>query len=132
MDRQVRVEKIGEVDSSAFRGELEEGCVRVERPSIAGVLDQQRGLVVAVEELGSCPPGVVPIGRVDDVRADPVGCQDGHLAVGDQTPDSGTGGEVLKRRHGKRSAPAEKGGVGVVDSRRPDLARNRMHLACRS
>ena len=82
VDCQMWVEQVGEVNTPAFCGELEEGCVRIKWPCLAGVLDRQGRLVVAVDKLGTRPAGVVAISHVDHVRADPVGGQNGHLAVG--------------------------------------------------
>ena len=91
MDCQMWVEQMSKVNTPAFCGELEEGGVRVKWPCLAGVLYRQGRFVVTVDELGTRPAGVVAIRHVDHVRADPVGGQNGHLAVGDQTPESGTG-----------------------------------------
>ncbi len=86
LDRQERVEQVGERDPFRLRHEPEQPAVTVHRPGTACLLDDQPGLVVPIEELVvGLPGGLVGVGERDGVRPVPPDIDDLDGAIGEHS-----------------------------------------------
>ena len=99
VDRQQRVEQVGQADAVGLGDQAELGAVTVEAPG-AALLDQvQPGFVTAVEQfVGHLAAGRL-VGQFKSLRAKPLDADNGHQAVRQESADGGVRFEIFEDYH---------------------------------
>ena len=80
VDREHRVEQVGEADALRLGDEAEERAVAVETPGPALLDHVEAGFVVAVEQLVGDLPARGLVGQLQGLRAEPLDADDGDRA----------------------------------------------------
>ena len=99
MDREHRVEEVGEADALRLGDQAEERAVAVEAPGPALLDDLEPRLVVAVEQLVGDLAGRVLVGQLERLRAEPLHADDGDQGIREDAADGGVGLEVFEAAH---------------------------------
>jgi hypothetical protein len=99
VDREHRVEQMGQADTVGLGDEAEQRAIAVEAPRSPFGDNLQGGLAVTVEELVVDAAGGVFVSERQRVRAMPVHGNDRDQRVGSDTPNGGATGQLLQTRH---------------------------------
>ncbi len=120
VDREQRIEQVGEADAVGFSNEAEGRAVAVEAPRPADLDDLQARLVVAVEDLVRHPPVGPAVNEGQRVRAVPGDVDDGDRRVGQNASDGGVGLELFEAGHGWRGVCRTRSIVAREAASNPD------------
>jgi hypothetical protein len=82
MDREHRIEQVGEPDPVGLGNEPEKGAVALKSPDAAGVNGFKRGFAVAVKQFATKAAGGVLVGQLNDIGAMPANINDCYSVMG--------------------------------------------------
>ncbi len=99
VDRQERVEEVGQTDAMGLGDQAEHGPVAVEAPRASRRDDFQGRLAVAIDQFVAEATGGIFVGKLDGHRTDPLHVHDGNQAVREYPLDRGVFGQSLKLSH---------------------------------
>ena len=98
-DGEQRIEEVGELDAARLADEAEERAVGGERPGLAGRLDAELDLVVAIQQLLARLARVVAKGQRERGRAVPLHGNDSHRLARDHASHARAGRQVFETSH---------------------------------